>query len=398
MTTDFCDSVGDGATLASPQNQGGRLAMRCCRSRVLFVAAIASLMAGGFLAVSSVPPASASPTGITVHCPADNLQTAINAAAPGSTLLVDGTCTGDFSIQKDLTLSGPAILDGGGIGVTLGVGPGTVVLNDLVIQNGVGIDGLGGGVWNGGQLTLNRSTVTNNTANDVGGVFNSGQLTLNRSTVSHNTATNGDAGGIFNCAASLHEFGLCTGAPGRLTLNYSTVSNNVVSGDGGGIVNDGQAVMTLNSSIVSGNTAGHDGGGIENNGTATLNGSAVLHNSSAGGSGGWSGGGGLSTTGPTTLNFSVVAANSAAWLGGGIFAGGPMTINSSIVTGNSAAPGGGGMVAWDGPTTIAKSAFWNNSDQGVFPDNPAGVWVAPLNFGGFFINNPTFTSTHSTYS
>ena len=353
------------------------------------------------------------------------MQTAINAAAPGSTLLVDGTCTGNFSIQKDLTLSGPATLDGGGTGATLGVGPGTVVLNDVVIQNGGGIDGLGGGVWNGGQLTLNRSTVTNNTASGVGGVFNSGQLTLNRSTVSHNTASNGGTGGIFNCAASLHEYGLCTGAPGSLTLNYSTVSNNVASGDGGGIVNDGQAVMTLtgsivsnnvasgdgggivndeqavmtlNSSIISGNTAGHDGGGIENNGTATLNESAVSNNSSTGGSEYSSNGGGLSTTGSTTLNYSVVAGNSAAWLGGGIFAGGPMTINSSIVTGNSAGPGGGGMVAWDGPTTVAKSAFWNNTDQGVFPDNPAGVWVAPSNFGGFFINNPTFTSTHSTYS
>ena len=397
MTTDFHEPVGDDATLAPPQNREGRLAMRFFRSPVLFVAAIASLMAGGFLAVSDVATAGASPTGLTVHCPADNLQTAINAAAPGSTLLVDGTCTGNFSIEKDLTLSGPAILDGGGTGVTLGVGPGTVVLNDLVIQNGVGIDGLGGGVWNGGQLTLNRSTVTNNTAYNVGGVFNSGQLTLNRSTVSHNTATDGDGGGLFNCGASFHEFGLCTGAPGSLTLNHSVVSNNVVSGDGGGILNDGEAVMTLNSSIVSGNTAGHDGGGIENNGTATLNESAVSNNSSTGGSGGWSGGGGLSTTGPTTLNYSIVGANSAAWLGGGIFAGGPMTINSSIVTGNSAGPGGGGMVAWDGPTTVAKSVFWNNSDQGVFSDKPAGVWVAPSNFAGFFTNNPTFTTTLSTY-
>ena len=92
-------------------------------------------------------PAGASPAGITVHCPADNLQDAINSAAPGSTLLVDGTCTGNFYINKDLTLSGPAILDGGGVptqfGATLNVISGTVVLNNLVIQHGVGIDGLG---------------------------------------------------------------------------------------------------------------------------------------------------------------------------------------------------------------------------------------------------------------
>ena len=231
MTTDFHDPVGDDATLASPQNRGGRLAMRCFRSRVLFVAAIASLVAGGFLAVSAETPAAASPAGIAVHCPTDNLQTAINAAAAGSTLLVDGTCTGNFYIDKDLTLSGPAILDGGGVptqyGATLNVAAGTVVLNNLVIQDGVGIDNIGGGIWNGSQLTLNHSAVTHNTTDVAGGVFNMGQLTLNNSTVSNNTATDG-TGGIFNCGGNpgFESFGLCMGAS-SLTLDNSTVSNNV---------------------------------------------------------------------------------------------------------------------------------------------------------------------------
>ena len=45
-------------------------------------------MAGGSLALSGVAPAGASPARITVNCPADNLQTAINDAAAGSTLLL----------------------------------------------------------------------------------------------------------------------------------------------------------------------------------------------------------------------------------------------------------------------------------------------------------------------
>jgi hypothetical protein len=392
-------------------------------------------MAGGTLAISGVAPAGASPAGITVNCPADNLQDAIFSAPAGSTLLVSGTCMGHFYINENLTLVGPATLDGGGIttqfGATLNVASGTVVVNNLTIQGGTGIDNLGGGLWNGGQLTLNHSTVTNNTAGAIGGVFNMGQLTLNNSTVSHNTSTNGGGGGIFNCGANpgFQSFNLCTGAPGSLTLNSSIVSNNVAgSGDGGGIWNDPQAVVTLNFSSVSGNTTGGsgNGGGIENHGTATLNFSSVSgnvggaggginnngtatiyksiisNNSSIGGSACLCGGGGLSNglsnTGTTTINNSIIRANNSVFVGGGIFAGGgPMNINNSIVTGNSAVATGGGMLVWDGPTTVANSVYFNNSDQGTpVPDTLPGVCVAPTNYLSLG-NNPTFTTTHSRY-
>jgi hypothetical protein len=69
-----------------------------------------------------------------------------------------------------------------------------------------------------------------------------------------------------------------------------------------------------------------------------------------------------------------------------------MTVNKSSVTGNSAGAAGGGMVAWNGPTTVNSSVFSNNTDGGLAPDNPVGVWVAPMNFAGFFINNPSFTT------
>ena len=109
-------SVGD----PLPQKRARRLVMRFFGSCALFVATLASLMAGGSLAVSGVAPAGASPAGITVHCATDNLQSAINAAAPGSTLQVDGTCAGNFYIDNDLTLSGPAVLDGGGVATQYG--------------------------------------------------------------------------------------------------------------------------------------------------------------------------------------------------------------------------------------------------------------------------------------
>src|SRR6516225_8804241 len=90
------------------------VAMSFLRSRVLFFAVAATLMSASSLALGGVAPAGATP-GVTVHCPAD-LQSAISGAAPGSTVVVDGTCTGTFVIFQDLTLTGPATLNGGGSG------------------------------------------------------------------------------------------------------------------------------------------------------------------------------------------------------------------------------------------------------------------------------------------
>ena len=228
---------------------------------------------------------------------------------PPAPSLVEGTCTGNFYITNNVTLSGPATLDGGGVattyGATLNVISGTVVLNNLVIEDGVGIDGLGGGLWNGGQLTLNHTSVSHNNAFGAGGVFNMGQLVLNNSSVSNNSATGGNGGGIFNCGTSLQAYGLCTGAPATLTLNSSVVSNNVGGTlDGGGIANDTAAVMTLNASIVSGNTTPANGGGIENHGTATLNLSTVSGNTG-------SSGGGIMNNGTATLNGSTLSNNAS---------------------------------------------------------------------------------------
>ena len=398
-------SVGD----PLPQKRAGRLVMRFFSSCALFVAVLASLMAGGSLALSGAAPASASPAGITVNCPADNLADAIYSAPAGSTLLVSGTCTGNFYIDKSLTLSGPATLDGGGVptqyGSTLNVAAGTVVLNSLVIQDGVGINNIGGGVWNSGALTLNHSAVTHNTAGVASGVFNQGQLTLNSSTVSNNTSTSTyGSGGIFNCGgnAGFESFGLCTGST-SLTLNNSTVSNNVggAAGDGGGIDNDLQGTLKLNGSTVSGNATGGSGGGIQNNGTATLISSKVSGNAASDGNGGgienngtatlisstvsgdtagtFNNGGGIDNEGTATLIASAVSGNTSGNTGGGIQNGGTATLNFSTVSGNTGGSGGG--IQNNGTATLNVTLVANNSSTagGQFFGNGGGVSSGPSN-------------------
>src|SRR3954468_18737856 len=120
----------------------------------------------GFAGVASAgPPA---PGAIVLHCTGvpDQLQQAIDGAASGSTIKVDGLCVdGVFgvNINKNLTLAGPAIIDGNNAVATVVIAQGNVVvLNDLTIQHGNSPFKIGGGLGNNGRTTLNRTTVTAN--------------------------------------------------------------------------------------------------------------------------------------------------------------------------------------------------------------------------------------------
>jgi nitrous oxidase accessory protein NosD len=212
----------------------------------------AMALAGAMLA-GLAPAAGAAPPACRVKNPTQGtwfatqtgqaLTRAIAAAHPGDRLNVFGRCRGGFSIEKDLKLFGntnrqdPTVLDGAGGGGVLFVNERvTVTLNRLTITGGNATVRVGGGIQNGGILTLNRSTVTGNrSASDGGGIQNGGNLTLNDTRVSANTA-GGGGGGLFS--------------EGVATLNRSTVTGNTAA-YGGGILSVN--TLTLNQTTVSGN-------------------------------------------------------------------------------------------------------------------------------------------------
>jgi nitrous oxidase accessory protein NosD len=73
-----------------------------------------------------------------------SLQDAVNAASPGATLWVRGTCTGTTTVSKDLTITGQQpngftapILNGNQGGVVLSIDSATVTVNTLTITGGV---------------------------------------------------------------------------------------------------------------------------------------------------------------------------------------------------------------------------------------------------------------------
>ena len=210
----------------------------------------------GALVAGLAPAAGAAPPSCRVKNPTQGtwfatqtgaaLTRAINAANPGDRLNVFGRCRGSFSIEKDLRLFGntnrqaPTVLDGaggtGGGGVLFVNERVTVTLTRLTITGGNATVRVGGGIQNGGHLTLTRSTVTGNrSASDGGGIYNYGDLVLRSTRLTGNTA-GGGGGGLFS--------------EGQATLNDSTVTGNTAA-YGGGILSVN--TLTLNRTTVSGN-------------------------------------------------------------------------------------------------------------------------------------------------
>lgn len=116
-----------------------------------------------------------------------------------------------------------------------------------VTRNGL-LNGVGGGIYNGGRLIVERSTISSNSADDGGGggIFNHGDLLqIVNSTITNNYAYNGGGGGI----------------QGEVSLlRNTTVSGNLASYPAWGGI-DG-LVGVMENSIVAGNLVEknlHDG-------------------------------------------------------------------------------------------------------------------------------------------
>jgi len=193
-------------------------------------------------------------------CDATTLQGAIDAAQPGDTVsIVAGTYQETVLIGKDLTIEGEdavsTILKGDGQATVVTIrDSATVAISNVTIT-----DGADGGIRNDGDLEMHLCLVEKNDATGPGGgIFNRGTLTLNTSTVCQNTAS--DGGGIFN--------------EGQLAVTGSTIADNTASGDGGGILSEDRCVLT--NCTVSNNDAGGQGGGLAFRGEA-VPASQVIH-------------------------------------------------------------------------------------------------------------------------
>jgi PKD repeat protein len=204
-------------------------------------------------------------------CPADcSLRQAVAAVADGGTVTLPA---GAYVLtQGQLVLDRTVQIEGAGAATTsishssvaapdrvLEV-TGTAVVNGVTIEHGDTDVGAGAQVEAGGDLTLEQSVVSGNTASTRGGgIENAGTLTIDRSQILDNTASGispGVGGGIDNAGATL-------------AITNTTISGNHAAGPGGGL--DDSAAASLANVTVSANRGGFPGGGgIASAGRTTL--------------------------------------------------------------------------------------------------------------------------------
>jgi CSLREA domain-containing protein len=172
---------------------------------------------------------------------------------------------------------------------------------DAITASGDGATAQGGAILNGGVLTLNRCTLSNNGAQGGRGADSSGTKDGN---VRGGKGGDAQGGAVFN------------GTGATLTINNSTFSGNGATAGAGG---DGQF----------GGNGGSATGAVINMGTMTITAATLSGNTGLGGAGGagsnkFSGGssgtgnGGLSAVSGTSTVRNTISANNSGDHGGGV--------------------------------------------------------------------------------
>jgi predicted outer membrane repeat protein len=294
------------------------------------------------------------------------------------------------TLAKTLVLdetAGPEVIDGPGASVvTISgnnavqvisvLGDSTATLSGLTVAEGNTNQG-GGGIDNGGVLTVTNCAFSNNSTTAAGGgIENDGTLSITSSTFLSNSA--GFGGGIEN--------------ERTLSVTGSTIESNTAT-FGGGIDNDENGTLTLTTTTFSSNSATGRGGGIFNSGPSplTVTGSTFSNNSARSGGGVFLEGDGADPPITTTVTDSTFtsdrATGSSASSGGGGFYndGGTLSISGSTLSGNRATEGGGGIYASSGALAIIDSTVSGNS---VTSSSGPG--------GGLYENGGTLNITNST--
>ncbi len=193
-----------------------------------------------------------------------------NTAEAGGGIASSGSGTTLLVVQSSVISNRTTTGDGGGIYTFFNS---TVTVSDTIISgNSAGQYGGGFATYAGTAATITRSTIQNNQAYFGGGIYNAGSLTIEKSTIAENsTLSGGIAGGIYQ--------GYNTAI---MTATNVTVSGNSAGNNYGGIVNYSGSMAIFFSTIANNSrqsTASNGYNGIMfSSGNMTISGTIVANN------------------------------------------------------------------------------------------------------------------------
>ncbi|MCO6458616.1 MAG: choice-of-anchor D domain-containing protein [Pirellulaceae bacterium] len=285
----------------------------------------------------------------------------------------------------------------------LDVLPGAVVTLDNLTVTG-GQEARGGGIYNGGTLTIAGSRIESNTAEEGGGIYNADVLRILDSTVTLNVADGVFArgGGI---ASGGFEFGAATLYLERTDVSYNR-AEGTVEGRGGGISSlSGMFIDVEFNALI--DEGGEPEPGACGSGFSSLEvcHSSIHHNEAiSGGSESYSLGGGVDTTDGVIVHSTIH--DNLADLGGGIYNAAPAGIAIPLITEEE--PVSGSLDISNSTVTNNRSAF---EGGGIYNDLFARLTLehvtishnavdlaepeVPLGGGGIF-NNDGSVLVHNT--
>ncbi len=349
--------------------------------------------------------------GSTIQLTRNTVYVLSNTGLGELLVTADMTFTHDFSFSC-LIIACPATIEGQpGVwnsGILYVGGGAHVALENLVLRYGK--TDVGGGIYNGGYLTLDSSTLYSNTATTLGGsgygggLANHGTAILNASDLTYNSADYG--GGLYNYTGAVatgdssrflnNVAGYAGGAIdsyGAITLTNSELdSNQTPYGWFGGLANERDAsAWLLNTSVT--NNAANGGGGLYNAGALTLIGDTIQFNTAS-----TADGGGLYTALGNLRPSSVVMTDTFVGdnyadngKGGGIYnVAGSIQMYHSILVGDWANYGGGLFQASSLPVKLLNSSLLNNLSF-----TSGGGLYSSANTGSVYLYNDTVQDNQS---
>ncbi len=305
------------------------------------------------------------------------------------TLSITGTDE-DVSLRGDLDILGDVIIigegtpeiDANGIDRAFDIAAAAnVTLEGLLIRDGTALEGAG--IRNNGVLQLTDVGVFRNEATeDGGGIYNLGSLTADQGLITENTALNGIGGGIYNegdvlltdtIVANNINYGIYNEGT-SLELVDCTVGYNIGEGISSFkssppsvpvtltnteiIGNEGYGFYGINAelTITGGSISNNQNSGVFNHTNLTMTGTTVSGNNST------DVGGGLYLVNiiSATIENSTISGNNASGDGGGIYywglggTGGVLSLINVTVSGNTAGGNGGGIIVASNPPSMME--------------------------------------------